>query len=112
MWNSAVAWNYVIGELRVELPKSRKLRMRCYTIDEIRRILSNATGAERMFYWLAAETGLRAGELVAFRVSDVDVANLTVEVSKAIWHGTEHNPKTEASFQACHRALVLISRST
>lgn len=28
MWKSALAWNYVTGELRVELPKSRKLRMR------------------------------------------------------------------------------------
>jgi integrase len=106
MWNSAVAWNYVTGELRVELPKSRKLRMRCYTVQEIRSILSNTTGADRMFFWLAAETGLRAGELVALRISDVDVANLTVEVSKAIWHGTEHNPKTEASF----RTVCLSSR--
>jgi hypothetical protein len=29
MWNSAVAWKYVTGELRIELPKARKLRMRC-----------------------------------------------------------------------------------
>jgi integrase len=106
MWNSAVAWNYVSGELRVELPKSRKLRMRCYTVQEVRNILSNTTGADQMFFWLAAETGLRAGELVALRISDVDVANLTVEVSKAIWHGAEHNPKTEASF----RTVCLSSR--
>jgi len=106
MWNSAVAWNYVTGELRVELPKSRKLRMRCYAVQEVRRILSNTTGADRIFFWLAAETGLRAGELVALRVSDVDVPNLTVEVSKAIWHGAEHSPKTEASF----RTVCLSSR--
>jgi hypothetical protein len=29
MWNSALAWNYVTGELCVELPKSRRLRLRC-----------------------------------------------------------------------------------
>jgi hypothetical protein len=39
MWNSAVAWNYVTGELRVELPKGRRLRMRCYAVQEVKRIL-------------------------------------------------------------------------
>jgi hypothetical protein len=47
MWNSAVAWKYVEGELRVELPKTRKLRMRCYSVEEVKRILANSSGAER-----------------------------------------------------------------
>src|SRR5262249_39353251 len=63
-------------------------------------------GAERVFYWLKAETGLRAGELFALRVSDVDVEKLAVEVSKAIWNGTEDNPKTEAAF----RSICISSR--
>jgi integrase len=99
MWNSAVAWKYVIGDLRVELPKARKLRMRCYTVQEVKRILAYTKGAEQVFFWLAAETGLRAGELIALRASDVDVENLSIEVSKAIWNGSEHNPKTEAGFR-------------
>ena len=65
-----------------------------------------ATGAERVFFWLAAETGLRAGELIALRVSDVDVEKLAVEVSKAIWNGSEDNPKTEAAF----RSICISSR--
>ena len=99
MWNSALAWNYVTGELRVELPKSRKLRMRCYSVQEVKRMLANTKGAEQVFFWLAAETGLRAGELIALRVSDVDLTKLSLEVSKAIWNGEEHNPKTEAGFR-------------
>jgi integrase len=61
MWNSALAWKYVSGELRVTLPQSRKFRMRYYTVEEVKRILANTQGANRMFFWLAAETGLRAG---------------------------------------------------
>lgn len=99
MWNSAVAWNYVTGELRVELPKGRKLRQRCHTIDGVKRILAHTKGAEQAFFWLAAETGLRAGELIALRASDVDVENLSIEVSKAIWNGSEDNPKTDAGFR-------------
>jgi integrase len=106
MWNSAVAWKYVTGELRVELPKGRKLRMRCYTVGEVKRILANTKGADQVFFWLAAETGLRAGELIALRASDVDVENLSVEISKAIWGRTEHNPKTEAGF----RSICISSR--
>jgi integrase len=99
MWNSAVAWKYVAGDLRVELPKGRKLRARCYTVDGVKRILAHSKGAEQVFYWIAAEAGLRAGELIALRASDVDVERLSIEVSKAIWNGTEDNPKTEAAFR-------------
>jgi hypothetical protein len=88
------------GELRVELPKSRKLRMRCYAVEEVRRILAHTKGADRVFFWLAAETGLRAGELIALRASDVDVEKLALEVSKAIWNGSEDNPKIEAAFRS------------
>jgi integrase len=98
MWNSAVAWKYVTGEVRVELPKARKLRMRCYAVEEVKGILAHTKGADRVFFWLAAESGLRAGELIALRASDVDVEKLSVEVTKAIWNGSEDNPKTEAAF--------------
>jgi len=96
MWNSAVAWKYVTGELRVELPKARKLRMRCYTVEEVKRILANTKQPDQFFFWLAAETGARVGELIALRASDVDVKNLCIEISKAIWGGEEDEPKTEA----------------
>jgi hypothetical protein len=46
------------------------------------------------------EAGRRAGELIALRVSDVDVEKLAVEVSKAIWNGSEDNPKAEAAFRS------------
>lgn len=41
---------------------------------------------------------MRAGELVALRASDVETH--AVEVSKAIWGRTEHNPKTETGFRS------------
>src|SRR5215510_11162079 len=82
MWNSAVAWKYVTGELCVALPKGRKLKQRCYKVEQIRSILAHTKGAEQAFYWLAVEVGLRAGELIALRADDVDVKNLSVEVNK------------------------------
>lgn len=96
MWRSAVAWKYVTGELSVELPKARKLRMRCYSVNEVKRILANTHGAEQIFFWLAAETGARVGELIALRVSDVNLESMCLEINKALWCGTEDAPKTEA----------------
>jgi len=80
--------------------------MRCYAVQEVKRVLAHTKGAERVFFWLATETGLRAGELIALRVSDVDLEKLAVEVSKAIWNGSEDNPKTEAAF----RSICISSR--
>ena len=57
-----------------------------------------------MFYWLAVDAGLRAGELIALRVSDVDVEALSLEVSKAIWRKSEDDPKTDAG-----RRIICIS---
>ncbi len=73
MRNSALAWKYAVGELHVDLPRSRRLRMRCYTGEEVKRMLANARAADQAFFWLAAETGLRAGELIALRVAEVDL---------------------------------------
>lgn len=96
MWNSALAWKYADAELRVTLPAARKRKMRCHTVDEVKRILAAAEGADRMFFWLVAETGLRAGEATALLVNDVNTTNRSIEVSKAIWHGEEDEPKTAA----------------
>jgi len=80
--------------------------MRCYSVEEVRRILAATEGAERIFFWLAAETGMRAGELIALRVSDINLENLSVDVSKAIWGDEENSPKTEAG----NRSIFLSTR--
>jgi len=96
MWNSAIAWKYITGELRVELPKARRLRMRCYSVEEVKRLLANSKGAEQIFFWLAVETGARVGELIALRASDVNLETMSLEINKAMWCGIEDAPKTEA----------------
>jgi integrase len=99
MWKSAVAWKYVTGELQIVLPKARKLRQRIYSQLEVKRILANTTGADQILFWLAAETGMRAGEIIALRVGDLDLDNLSVEISKSISAGIEDSPKSPAAFR-------------
>jgi integrase len=68
------AWGNVrenIWELAKKIGKS-ETEVRAYTDAEVESILNRSTGDKRLFYWLAAETGMRAGELCGLRVSDVD----------------------------------------
>jgi integrase len=47
-----------------------------------------------LFYWLAVETGMRAGELCGLRVCDVDLNRKLVRVRQAVWRGKVQSPKT------------------
>lgn len=69
MWNSAKAWGYVGHDPfdALVLPESRKEEQRYFTIEEMCRILEAAPEPYKTFYWLAAETGMRASELCALR---------------------------------------------
>jgi len=69
--------------------------VRAYTDAEVESILSRSTGPERLFYWLAVETGMRAGELCGLRVCDVDPSRKLVRVRQAVWRGQVQTPKTK-----------------
>jgi integrase len=97
MWKSAKAWRYVSHDPvdGVVLPKPRRSRRVFYSIDETRRILGAAEDPHRTFYWLAAETGMRAGELCGLRVEDIDLTRRLVKIVQSAWHGKLQDPKSE-----------------
>ncbi|WP_353071539.1 tyrosine-type recombinase/integrase [Tunturiibacter gelidoferens] len=55
-------------------------------------------GEDRVFHWLAAETGLRSGELAGLRLSDIDGERLTVNHS--VWLGREQAGKTNNAIRS------------
>jgi integrase len=97
MWKSAKAWGYVSHNALdgVVLPKPRRSRRVFYSVDETRRILGAAQDPHRTFYWLAAETGMRAGELCGLRVEDIDLNRGLVKIAQSAWHGKLQDPKSE-----------------
>ena len=96
MWKSARAWQYVAHDALdgVVLPKRRTPRRFFFTQDEVARILGAASEPHRTFYWLAAKTGLRAGELCGLQLEDVDLEAGQVHVRQSAWRGKLQEPKT------------------
>ena len=97
MWKSARAWQYVAHDALdgVVLPKRRKPRRFFFTQEEVSRILGASEEPYRTLYWVAAELGLRAGEICGLRLEDLDLEVGQVHVRQSAWRGRLQEPKTE-----------------
>lgn len=98
LWRTAKSWGYVTHDpfAGVMLPDVIKSEPRCFTVEEALRIIEKAKEPCKTFYWLAAETGMRAGELCALRWQDVDLDHRVVRVRQSAWNGHMQAPKTAA----------------
>lgn len=102
VWKSAKAAGYVTHNPLegIVLPKPRPASPFFYTADEARRIIASAEGQFKTLYWVAAETGVRPGELCAFRLQDLDLDGLTVHVQRSVWRDQFQTPKTANAIRA------------
>ena len=75
MWRSARAWGYVAHDLMdgVVLPVQKRVHRFFFSAEEVTAIIGAAPEPHRTFYGLAAETGLRAGELCGIILDDLDL---------------------------------------
>ncbi len=96
IWRTAIDWGYTSERIfdRVQLRRPQDAEARFFTVEEVRRILSAATEPHRTLYLLAAETGMRAGELCALRWSDIDFALGVVFARRSVWHGAFSDTKS------------------
>jgi integrase len=99
MWRIAKAWGYAEEDVSsgLDLPHVSRPKQPFLTATQMGRIIRIATEPQATFYWMAAETGLRAGELAGLRKLDVDLANRRLSVEQSIWKGAVQTPKTESS---------------
>jgi integrase len=97
LWKSARVWGYVAHDAvsDVVLPKRRRVAPRFFSIEEVQCILASAPEPYHTFYWLAVETGMRAGELCGLRVCDFDLERGLVGVRQSVWRGKVQSPKSE-----------------
>jgi integrase len=102
MWKSARAWGYVAHDATVGivLPRRRRARSSFFKLEEVQRIIAAAVEPYRTFYWLAAETGMRAGELCGLRADDLDLQVGLVHIRQSVWRGRIQSPKTENAYRS------------
>jgi integrase len=111
LWKSARAWGYVAHDAvsGVVLPKRHRTSRRFFSVEEIRRILASAAEPYSTFYWLAVETGMRAGELCGVRVCDFDLERGLVSVRQSVWRGKFQSPKSENAVRSFALSPRLLS---
>jgi integrase len=101
MWSSAKAWGYVSHEPfeGLVLPRITRQAQFFFTLDQIQCIIAAVSGPLKSFYWLAAETGMRAGELCGLRIEDMDLEGCVISVKQTVWRGKIQTPKTVNSIR-------------
>jgi len=97
LWKSARAWGYVAHDAvsDVVLPKRQRVARRFFSVEEVQRILAAVPEPYYTFYWVAVETGMRAGELCGLRINDFDLERCLVSVRQSVWRGKFQSPKSE-----------------
>jgi integrase len=85
---TARAWGYACGDFRfadLTLPREGvKKEPRCFTDDEARKIITNAPEPLGTIVAVTAVLGLRIGETLALRKSDVDFAKHVIRIRQSV----------------------------
>jgi len=107
IWQAALAQKYVDAVLpKPKMPKRPKTKARFFTLDNVASLIATSQGEQRVFYWLAAETGLRAGELAGLKLTDIAEDCLTV--NQSVWQGKEQAPKTDNAVRSVALSSQLV----
>jgi integrase len=84
----ARAWGHVCGDFRfadLTLPRDGvRVEQRAFTDDEVRKIIANALEPLSTIVAVTAVLGLRIGETLALRTSDVDFAKHVIRVRQTV----------------------------
>lgn len=113
IWRTAIDWGYtrerIFDYVRVRMKPPEGIQ-RCFTAEDVRRILAVAVEPFRTFCWLAAETGMRAGELCGLQWQDVDTELQVIHVRRSAWRGHLTAPKTRYGLRTIAVSDALLDR--
>ena len=84
------------GKRKISYPSNTKVENdpRCYTAEEVHKVVDAARGQYNVLFKLAAETGARAGELYALTVGDVLFEHNVIHINKSMYRQKAGSPKT------------------
>ena len=70
-----------------------------FTLKEIELLLYNSNGWFKNFIGLCFFSGMRTGEALALKWTDIDFNNYTIDINKTQTNGFTQSPKTESSIR-------------
>ena len=95
-------------------PKAPNREMTSLSKDQVKALLREAKGDKfEALYVLALTTGMRQGELLGLRWSDVDLDTGIVRVKRTVYNGQIHPPKTKKgnrSITLTREAITALSK--
>jgi integrase len=99
-------------EWSLSLPEIPFKEQRCFSPEEMLRIVNAATSQWRVLFATLAGTGLRCGEAFGLHVEDLDLTTGRIYVRRSIWNGEEVSVKTKQGYRAVNIEPVLIAMLT
>ena len=81
----------------IRLPSHEEQERDPFSAEEVDLILSRATGWFRNYLAVAFYTGARPGEILALRLSDIDLKARTIRIERSVKNGVMTSPKTKHS---------------
>lgn len=79
------------------LPAHQQKEIEPFSLDEIDLILSHANGQDRNIIATLFMTGIRTGELIGLKWSDIDFEKHEISIKRTIGRGIENTSKTVSS---------------
>ena len=79
----------------IKAPKIAKKEVKVFTVKEIGLLVEHTSGQLKNIILLAAFTGIRAGELIALKWSDIDFRSKTITIARRTREGDEDVPKSK-----------------
>jgi integrase len=110
---SARKWGYKVPEVAISdlsLPRKVKAKPRCYSADEMARIVLAADEPLGTICFVLCATGMRIGEVLALRTEDLDFTRRLIHVRSSVYAGTLGTPKSDASIASLPMPSALADR--
>jgi integrase len=109
MSNQAKSWGYIQHDpfSGLVLPERDPLNELCLTLEEMRAVIEAADEPYKTYYWILAETGVRAGEIGALTVPNLLLDLGVLRIAQSVWHGKIQTVKSKKGNRICEISPLL-----
>jgi integrase len=110
MWTQARAWGYTQHDpfAGLVLPERGLLNERFLSLDHMKRVIESAQEPYKTYYWILAETGVRAGEIGALPVRNLLLDQGAIKIMQSVWHGKIQTVKSLKGNRLCEISPQLV----